>query len=447
MKQLIILITLIMLLTTAKTKSAEIIPVWNKALEDNIHDIEILPNGDNFLLLYGIAEGSRFQIRSVEDGELVREIPGYYASFANFELTPDSNRLVVTSGRGGDLELRNLQTFELIKGKFVSRPEGFTAYIKNIAVDPIRPYVYVTQYGDNGNSSDFEVKSKVSVYNYETMELVKDLTDYQGYEFSSIAVSDDGKYLATLNNGKAYLKVWDLATMELIRDVQLYDDKLPNTDWWCDSKDIQFSKINSDVVYYSGYFTKQIDEKRQNGVFNFSISSNLKSRIVEDGLYDGGKIVVLDNEKRILTSTPNRIYVLNLEMNVLEYKFLLKGTIHASEKVIHLTKDNSFIGFSNYFLDKFLYDRESNIGTEYEEEIIISPNPTNNFVNIELNCIEPLINYQINDVNGLLLFQNTSPNQVGNFLQLDFTPYPSGVYFLSMICNNQPQIYKIIKEG
>ncbi|MER3330060.1 MAG: hypothetical protein RIF34_10820, partial [Candidatus Kapaibacterium sp.] len=246
MKKLLFTILATTMLIANSLQGAEIIPVWNKALEDNIHDIEILPNGDEFLLLYGIAEGSRFQIRSIEDGELVREIPGYYASFANFELTPDSNRIVVTSGRGGDLELRNLQTFELIKGRFVSRPEGFSAYIKNIAIDPIRPYVYVTQYGNNGNSSNFEVKSKVSVYNYETMELVKDLTNYEGYEFSSIAVSDDGNYLATLNNGKAYLKVWDLETMELIKNIQLYDDELPNTDWWCESKDIQFSKLNSD---------------------------------------------------------------------------------------------------------------------------------------------------------------------------------------------------------
>ena len=445
-KLLFTILATTMLIATA-LQSAEIIPIWNKESgAGDIQDMEILPGGDQFLMLSGIAEGSRFQFRNTIDGELVREVPGFYASFANFELTPDSNRIVVTSGKGGDLELRNLQTFHLIKGKFVSRPDGFTAYIKNIAIDPKRPYVYVTQYGNNGNSSNYQVKSKISVYNYETMELVKDLTDYDGYEYTAIAVSDDGKYLATLNDGKAYLKVWDLVTMELIRDVQLYDDKLPNTDWWCDSKDIQFSKLNSDVIYYSGYFTKQINKKRQNGVFNFSISSNLQSRIVEDGLYDGGNIKLIDNENRIFISTSSRIYVLNLEMNELEFKYILNGNIHASEKVVHLIKENSFIGSSNYFLDKFLYDRETNIEANYEEEIIISPNPTNNFVNINLNCIEPIINYQINDINGLMLFQTSIQNHVGS-LQVDFTSYPSGFYFLSVMCNNTSKTYKIIKEG
>jgi WD40 repeat protein len=441
MKKLILVIFII----TAVLHSAEIIPVWNKALEDNIHDIEILPNGDNFLLLYGIAEGSRFQIRSVEDGELVREIPGYYASFANFELTPDSNRIVVTSGRGGDLELRNLQTFELIKGKFVSRPEGFSAYIKNITIDPIRPYVYVTQYGDNGNSSDFEVKSKVSVYNYETMELVRDLTDYEGYEFSSIAVSDDGKYLATLNNGKAYLKVWDLATMELIRDVQLYDDKLPNNEWWCDSKDIQFSKLNSDVVYYSGRFPSNEQDKFYNGIMTYNIMED-KSTNKWLNYFIGGKFILFDGEKKLMNCNSTYVDIFDLNSQSLNTRISLSIDVPIQERAIYSSEKQIFIGNAKHLIGAIKYDRESNIESLYEEEIIISPNPTNNFVNIELNCIEPLINYQINDINGLIIFQSSIQNQVGD-LRIDFTSYPSGVYFITINCGNDVKTYKVVREG
>lgn len=68
-------------------------------------------------------------------------------------------------------------------------------------------------------------------------------------------------------------------------------------------------------------------------------------------------------------------------------------------------------------------------------------------MNINLNCSEPQINYQINDVNGLLLFQENVPNPVNNSLQINFSSYPSGVYFLTINCNNQQQTYKIIKEG
>lgn len=425
--------------------SAEIIPVWNKALEDNIHDIEILPNGDEFLLLYGIAEGSRFQIRSVEDGELVKEIPGYYASFANFELTPDSNRIVVTSGRGGDLELRNLQSFELIKGKFVPRPEGFTAYIKNITIDPIRPYVYVTQYGDNGNSNNFEVKSKVSVYNYETMELVKDLTNYEGYEFSSIAVSDDGKYLATLNNGKAYLKVWDLATMELIRDVQLYDDKLPNNEWWCDSKDIQFSKLNSDVVYYSGRFPSNEQDKFYNGIMTYNIMED-KSTNKWLNYFIGGKFILFDGEKKLMNCNSTYVDIFDLNSQSLNTRISLSIDVPIQERAIYSSEKQIFIGNAKHLIGAIKYDRESNIESLYEEEIIISPNPTNNFVNINLNCTEPIVDYQINDINGLTIFQSSIQNQVGN-IRIDFTSYPPGVYFITINCGNDVKTYKVVREG
>ena len=87
-----------------------------------------------------------------------------------------------------------------------------------------------------------------------------------------------------------------------------------------------------------------------------------------------------------------------------------------------------------------------NYENEFEKEIIISPNPTNNFVNIELNCIEQLINYQINDVNRLMIYQSSVQNNTGNLL-VDFTSYPVGVYFVSIECNNLLKTYKIVKEG
>ena len=426
--------------------SAEIIPVWNKALEDNIHDIEILPNGDNFLLLYGIAEGRRFQISAVEGGGLVREIPGYYASFANFELTPDSNRIVVTSGRGGDLELRNLQTFELIKGKFVSRPEGFSAYIKNIAIDPIRPYVYVTQYGDNGNSSDIEVKSKVSVYNYETMELVKDLIDYGGYEYSAIAVSDDGKYLATLNNGKAYLKVWDLATMELIRDVQLYDDKLPNNEWWCDSKDIQFSKLNSDVIYYSGGFpSKSVEVKLMGGIHQFTISTNINTDNIQENPL-AGKFILFDNGNRSLVYGNFAMSFFNFEYRLQEFYNKPPQDIFVGGKTIYSEKSNYFIGFAGDNICKFLYDRQTSINSDIEKELRVSPNPTSSIVNLSLDCSDEKTSYTITNQSGQVVGEKAIPMS-SNSLQIDFSPFLSGVYFLTIRCGTELKTYKVVREG
>ena len=43
-------------------------------------------------------------------------------------------------------------------------------------------------------------------------------------------------------------------------------------------------------------------------------------------------------------------------------------------------------GVSVNELSKFLYDSQSNVEANYEEEIRISPNPTNGFVNISSNA-------------------------------------------------------------
>ena len=110
-------------------------------------------------------------------------------------------------------------------------------------------------------------------------------------------------------------------------------------------------------------------------------------------------------------------------------------------------KNNYFIGASGNEISKFLYDGITDVNQNHIEEIFISPNPTGSFVNINLNCSEPQINYHINDVNGLLLFQENVPNQVGNSLQIDFTQYPNGIYFITLICNHIPKTYKIVKEG
>src|SRR5690606_36779537 len=84
-----------------------------------------------------------------------------------------------------------------------------------------------------------------------------------------------------------------------------------------------------------------------------------------------------------------------------------------SVKTIFSEENQLFIGFSDMYSGSLKYDRETYSETNYEDEITISPNPTNGFVNINLNCNQPIINFQINDTNGLLLFQGFAPYQVG----------------------------------
>ena len=439
MRQLIIFITLIMLLTLAKTKSAEIIPVWNRtATNGKIFDIEFMPSGEEFILSSSTGE---IQIRSSLDGELIREHIDTTNLFMNgyFEFTPDSNRIVIA--RSGLLQIVDLETFERLN-YFAFGKDSVIKGFGDVVLDPIRPYAYVTLNGHSRETGIVDLRCKIQVYNYETMELVKDLTPYGEDEYTALEVSHDGKYLATLNDNKAYLKVWNLETMELIINEPLFD---VNSDDWCRAEDIYFSELDENIIYLSGFFSKQIDNKTQHGIFQYNIKGKSRTRILPDLYYGGYNLIFLNNETKIFNSNGWDISVLSLLENKLEYFAAPPKNVY-SGRVIYSKKMNYYIGSSINELSKFLYDSQSSVNNTIEEEITITPNPTNSIVSINLNCLENQTSYQINNTAGVLIYQNTITIGTES-LQIDFTPYPSGVYFLTLNCNNLAKTYKIIKEG
>ena len=97
MKNLLLysLLAVTMLIATA-LRSAEIIPVWHKVNESGgIHDMEFLRGEDQFILLAG-----GIQIRKTLTGELFSSFPlPNLGLFNQIEITPDSNRIVITVTR------------------------------------------------------------------------------------------------------------------------------------------------------------------------------------------------------------------------------------------------------------------------------------------------------------------------------------------------------------
>ncbi|MER3328934.1 MAG: hypothetical protein RIF34_05090, partial [Candidatus Kapaibacterium sp.] len=175
-------------------------------------------------------------MRSTVTGELINSVPTSTSIESRIVITPDSTRFIHLDGGGA--HIRRIDEDFAKEGLLFVNSDSIVYRFTDIAVDPIRPLVYVTIFGQKGAHPNIITKSKVSIYNYETREFIKDLTEFGDFKYSVIEVSEDGKYLATLNDGKAYLKVWDLATMELIVDEKLYADI---QDYWCNASDIKFS--------------------------------------------------------------------------------------------------------------------------------------------------------------------------------------------------------------
>lgn len=440
MKSVLLAILTTTILMSYTLSSAEIVPIWQtESGAGDIQDMEFLKGHNEFVLLVGVGSNAQLQVRTTETGELINTVPIGTSTNSRIVITPDSTRIIHLNG--GIAQVRNISENFSVEGYFGVDSDSIIYGFTDIAIDPIRPLAYVTIYGWKGAHPNITTKSKVSVYNYETREFVEDLTELGDYEYSVIEVSDDGKYLATLNDGKAYLKVWDLETMELIVDEKLYADNQENL---CQSQDIKFLKSNNHQLYISGTFTQEVYANKWHGTFSFDLVERKRNLLIPDKIYSSENLILLDNETRIFNSSRTRIGVMNIINSELEIYGLPPDDVY-STIVIYSSDFNYFIGIERDNISKFQYDSQTSVKNSYEEEIIISPNPTNSFVNIELNCVEPIINYQINNLEGLLISQSSMHNQ-NNPLQIDFSGYTPGVYFLMIRCGNESKSYKVVRE-
>lgn len=441
MKSVLLAILTTTILMSYTLSSSEIIPVWHQGSgAGDIQDIEFMKGHNEFILLVGVGSNAQLQIRTTETGELINTVPVGTSTNSRLAITPDSTRIIHLNG--GIAQVRNIAENLSVEGYFGVDSDSIIYGFTDIAIDPIRPLAYVTIYGWKGAHPNITTKSKVSVYNYETKEFVQDLTELGDYEYSVIEVSDDGKYLAALNDGKTYLKVWDLENMKLIVNEKLYSNSDENRS---EGRDIKFSKMNDKVLYLSGIFTEKLGEKDLgSGCYLFNIKDKTRQLLLPDEIYGSENLILFDNEARIFNSERTTLGVLNILESRLEIYGFPPESIY-TQKVLYSSDFNYFIGFSLKNISKFQYDSQSSVENSYEEEIIISPNPTNSFVNIIFDCTEPIINYQINNLEGLLISQSSMHNQ-NNPLQIDFSGYTPGVYFLMIRCGNESKSYKVVRE-
>ena len=197
------------------------------------------------------------------------------------------------------------------------------------------------------------------------------------------------------------------------------------------------------MIYFSGYFPKNENPVYPGGIFKYNLSSNESKKIELDNAYSEGKFLLFDDENKILVYAGFSLIVINQNNQKIELNTMPTLEYPLAQKTIRTT-DGLYIGFSLPYIGSLRYDSQSNVLKKFGNEIIISPNPTSSIVNIDLNCSEPVVDYQITDISGARVSQTTIANQDGS-LQIDFSAYTTGVYFLTINCK-EPMTYKIIKE-
>lgn len=79
-----------------------------------------------------------------------------------------------------------------------------------------------------------------------------------------------------------------------------------------------------------------------------------------------------------------------------------------------------------------------------ENQINIYPNPANDYININDNSFQNLLNITIYNTIGQILY--TKQNITSNNLQIDISNYNSGLLFIKIESNKQSIIYKLLKS-
>ena len=455
MKRFLIFIAL--LLASMSLQAGELKFGWNLANEaGGIQDMKFMPNQDQFILT---TTGNEMQIRKTADGELIQKYPGIEGFF---EFTPDSNRIVVASWaqtKGAKIELRKLNDMSLIIRDSIELKADtldpvyntkLNLYFLDMKLDPIRPYAYLILQKTNNIAFPNVDTTRIIVYNYETMKQIADLTPEvtETIYFNLLAVSKDGKYLAAMNQGKTYLKVWDLEKMELKRDFCLYDKNL-QFDYSCTPRDLKFSELNTDNIYLCGDFPRLIED---NNLLGFSIYNILENKIIDSTfsskpkqVYSFGQFAFFDKEERIIIPNSMFVNIINLKSKEIEATYNISFELPFSN-IKYSKKNNLFLGFYSQYFGMASYNNGSLIKEEILENKIIYPNPTTNIINIELNCFELNRFYEVYTYNGIIITKSEIESN-NSIFQIDLSNYPSATYYLKVTCGSDSQTYKVIKEN
>lgn len=435
MKKLILLIT-VLVVTLPQMSFADGEVIWESETIGGLNKVEVSPLGE---VLYNTND-SIIQVRSIEDGRIVDEI-----------VFPNTTRLDHIS---------------------------ITADGKYMAVSGQTKYVIIYDLQERR-----EIK-RITTIAYEREEYGKNVI-YNATQWISSSISPDGTKItgiAAWGGTMTNFVVIDIASEEvLFEQRRITYDHFNQSDTFYKWHTAEFSPdgnyIVSQMEYREGSNTNAPDSVyiydantfevydvvlnsyNENNIFSFSHFKPLfttgygKSLILYNFEKMEPKIINLEsNARNIVFSRNNDKMALQIGTTapvIVDYQLgnVLDTILYIGLPQIS-TNTNNLIYFGinhNIALIKPDWNKITS-SEDNENDIIISPNPTSGLVNITLDCLSPLIDYQVCNNTGQLMEKNTIENS-SNKLIIDFSKYSAGIYFLTINCESKPLTYKIVREG
>ncbi len=235
-----------------------------------------------------------------------------------------------------------------------------------------------------------------------------------------------------------------METNKLIVNKALFKE---GSDEECFTRGLAFSEINPNIIYISGGYSDFMnDDGRRSSVFSYNFQKDIRYSIDPDYKYTSSRLLLFDNDSRILISSNFSLGVLNNINNIVELYITPTEYIY-STNVRYIVGNDCFISSAGNKISKFRYDRETYVEKEYYEEIVISPNPTAG--SIDLSNEHPAeFSYQLISLAGQVIKSNTlgfiSKNSQSS---IDISDVPNGQYTLRVYSGREEFAFSIIKEG
>ncbi len=439
MKKLLIVLTI--LASIAHSTAGEMKFLWSEALNEGyVSDIEFMPDNDYCV----IARYNVLEIREVLTGQVVlsRE-----ENLTDIEFSADSTKMITR--KNTILEIRDIETLEVVQIKEMPTEDGdYHLFYGQMQIDPIRPLLYLRiEYIINQPDKE-ESKSKIVIYNSETLEYVGELTDESHFDLwlINLAVSYDGKYLASISEGKSKLLVWDLETREQIVDHYM----APHTsNEFGDPGDLKFSEVNLDNIYITGRFRHFASDKDHQGLSVYNVFENkiVDERFnVEGNQIATARISFVKNEEYILSTHSYTSEILNLMNGRIEYtienhySYAWGGCQRISQKT------KKIIGYMYKSFSAGYYDFDTSIEEENKNKIIY-PNPTTSKVTIPVICETSEPSLSVFDSNGKDVTAQIEWDYNGEDITVDLSHISVGIYIVRAACGTTVADYKVVKEN